>query len=274
MMKYFSLFLLITTLLLFAACSGSDSDDNNTNGSDSLANQEDSSTIQTSYRLPSPVELYQIMKIEGVRFNSDMLNDTKKAESYMTTRDLALNFGVYASDLAYCTVYDKPQKTFLYFEVSKTLADKLGVAEGFDEIVANKLEQNLGSSDSLYEITNQAYWDACNYLEAEQKQDQLSLIMAGAWIESLYILYIGVEKYRVEDPLMWRIAEQRFLLENLIDHLKSLGELSDKELIKVLEDLQISFDTIYDNADDMPITKKQYDEIYQKVKQIRSNIVK
>lgn len=271
-----SYFFVLAFLFIAVSCaSDGDNNDNSSDNQDSLTVEENTtSQMQTNYRIPSPVELYLYMNDEGALYNFEMLNNVENVSKYVTTKQKAINFGVYASDLAYCTVYEKPQKTFLYFETAKQLADEMGLMEGFDEIMAGRVESNMESTDSLYQISNDAYHDACAYLERENKEDVLGLILAGSWIESLHIAFNSVKEFKADDPVVVRIAEQRFLLENLIDYQYQLGDLADPEVVEQLESLQAEFDMLYDNPDDVVITQKQYDAIKEKTAELRTEYTK
>lgn len=228
----------------------------------------------TQYRLPSPVEFFMFMKDEKAKFNKKSLNDVSKKSSYNTTSQKALNFGVYAADLAYCTVFGQNQETFNYFSTCKQVADELGLIQGFDEKMAKRIDQNINNSDSLYQITTDGYWEAVTYLEEQDKSNLLPYILIGSWVESCYIALNSVQRFKADDPIVLRVAEQQLLLENLIDHLNSLGEVEAlKDIISKLTDLQSSFDLLYDNSEDVIITQEQYNEISAKIRTLRKEIV-
>jgi hypothetical protein len=184
-----------------------------------------------------------------------------------------LNFGIYASDVAYCTIYGKNQETFKYFSASKQLADQLGFTEGFDDKIAKRIDQNVSNSDSLLKITTESFASATNFLQDQGQMDLLPLIVGGAWIESVFIAVNSVEKFSPDNEIVIRIADQQFLLENLVEYLKSVGENeTNKNFYKQILDLQTSFEKLFDNTD-VVITKEQFNEISKKVKSIRSEIV-
>lgn len=226
------------------------------------------------FKVPSPIEFYQFIKDQGIRYDKNMLANADNVSKYVTSKSKAMNFGILASDLAYCTVYGRSQETFQYFKSSKVLADGLGLAEGFDDIVSKRLNANMNNSDSLYQITNDAYADACQYLENEDKSDVLAYILAGSWVESLYLAMNSIKKFNAEDPIVIRIAEQQMILENLNSSFQNIDK-KDPDFIDMKEKmkkLQVVFDKLYDNTDAL-ITKKQYDEIFAKVKEMRKEII-
>ncbi|MBU0765497.1 MAG: hypothetical protein KJ607_11745 [Bacteroidetes bacterium] len=227
----------------------------------------------TTFKLPSPVELYLFLWEEDAKFTSESLNPIENSKKYFTTPKKAINFGVFASDLAYCTVFSKNQETFTYFTTVKSIADEMGLTEGFDEAIATRINENINNADSLYNITATSYESATNFLENQEEGNLLPYILAGAWIESVHIAISSIEKFSENDEIVIRIAEQQFLLENLMDYLKSIERNNDlNKLHKQLKDLQGSFDKLYDNTD-VIITKEQYDEITKKVESLRADFI-
>lgn len=228
-----------------------------------------------AYKLPSPIELYLFLKNHEARYDKEVLNSIENIEKYIDNTSKAINFGIYASDLAYSTVFEEPQKTFFYYKTVKQLADELGLVEGFDETITQRINDNINNTDSLYEITSDAYWEACNHLEAIGKSDVLTYIIIGGWLESVYIAINSVDKFSNKNKIVIRISEQQLLLENLLDHMRTI-EKDDglNNLTEKLEDLQLSFDKLYDNAPNVTITKEQFNEIALKVTGLRNDLIK
>lgn len=230
-----------------------------------------------TYKLPSPIELFLFMKQHDAKFVKDAANSADDYKTkYYTSKSKAINFGVYATDLAYSVVFEEYQKTLLYFKVTKSLADELNLVEGFDEKVMKRIDNNINNIDSLQEITSDAYWVACDYLENQNKTDLLSFIMIGSWIESVYIAVQTLDKYKADSPILKRgIAEQGLLLANLLEHLESrhANDPTFTELMEQLQDLQLAYDKLLDNPADTVITKEQFNEIATKIEKIRNNLV-
>ncbi len=202
------------------------------------------------------------------------MNPTTNASKYYTTANKAINFGIYASDLAYCTVFEKNQESFILFSSLKKMADELNLTEGFNELMLKRLDKNINNSDSLYRIANNSYWDACTFLEQQGKTDLLTMIVTGGWVESVYIAVNSVPKFSTSNETVIKVAEQQFLLENLINYLKTVNNPSkeSQDILAKLKNLQLSFDKLYENTDEV-ITKKQYDEISAKIKALRKEFV-
>lgn len=241
---------------------------------DSSATQEISELQKSTIKIPSPIELFSFIYDAKAKFNKENLNSVDKVSKYNTNQKKALNLGIYASDLGYCTVFKQNKETFTYFSVTKKMADDLGLTEGFDEKIVKRIDQNMSNSDSLYQISNDSYSTAVRFLEQQGQGNLLPLMITGAWLESVNISIKSVDKFDADNEIVIRIADQGLLLENLIEMYKSLGEdTKEPDIYNKLTDLQQSFDKLYDNPEDQVITQQQFDEISSKIKAIRAQLI-
>lgn len=273
LVSYKNIFLVLFLIAgLMISCKEEVQPVDNDNEADSLIveNNTDNSMM---FKLPSPVELYIFLWEDDVKFDGTLLNPIETAGNYITTYKKAINFGIYSSDLAYCTVYGKNQETFNYFTIAKQIADDIGLMKGFDESFAKKIDENISNADSLYKFSTESYSTAITYLENIEQDNLLPFIIAGAWLESLYIAINSIEKFSFENPTVMRVAEQQMLLENLIDYFKTLPKDEQiDELYNNLIDIQDSYDKLYDNVEEI-MTENQFNEISEKVNNLRNNIV-
>ena len=234
---------------------------------------EETELVKNTIKIPSPIELFAFLYDANAKFSKDNLNSIDNRAKYIDNQKKAINLGVYASDLGYCTVFKQNKETFSYFSVTKKMADELGLTEGFDEKIVKRIDQNMNNSDSLYQISSDSYSTAVRFLEQQGQGNLLPLMITGAWIESLNIAIKSVDKYDPDNEIVIRIADQGLLLENLIEMYNSLSEADkDTDIFDKLLDLQESFDKLYDNTDEV-ITKSQFDEISVKVKAMRAEII-
>lgn len=241
---------------------------------DSLQPIDERKNDNTVYKLPSPIELYKFLYNEETEFNEQSLNSIERKEKYNTSTRKALNLGIYASDLGYSAVFEKTQETFKYFKTSKFLAEELSISEGFNETVAERIESNLENVDSLYEIASDAYWDATTFLESENKTELLSFIIIGSWIESVYIAINSVDEFSPDNPVVIRIAEQKLLLENLLDYLNSHEKNEEiNKILRKLNELEEHFYNLYDGTNNVNITEEKYKKLTSKIKSLRNAFV-
>lgn len=239
-----------------------------------LMKQEDSvKLVKTFYKLPSPIELFVFLFENEARFDKKLLNPTENASKYLTTKAKALNFGIYAADMGYCVVFEQYQETFGYFSLTKKLAEDLELNQGFGEEMAKRVQSNLTNIDSLTELTTNSYWEACNFLEKQDKLDLLAVVLTGSWIESLYIAVNTPKKFNPEDPILIRVSEQGILLDNLVEFINLKCPEMHTDLVEKLSGLRDLYDMISMNDDDTIITEQQFKEIKAMVNSIRKEFV-
>jgi hypothetical protein len=200
------------------------------------------------YSMPSPIETAVLLKKAGASYDSEYLNPVENKDKYATVSSKALNMGVYGSDLSYTTIFDKTQEAMLYLACSKKLADGLGISGVFSDDVISRMETNMGNKDSLLTIISDSYWEADAYLKENDRASVSAMLIAGGWIEGLYIatrVEESLRKSKKNELIIERIAEQKLSLENLISLVDSYK--NDEILINLssqLKDLKLDFDKV------------------------------
>ncbi|MCW3078139.1 MAG: hypothetical protein JWO32_2748, partial [Bacteroidetes bacterium] len=106
-----------------------------------------------------------------------------------------------------------------YFKTVKTMGDQIGVSTAIKPEVLKRLESNIGAPDSLAVITDDVYFSSFETLEDSKQGPTLALVVAGGWIESIYIA-TNLAKYEDKSPIIERLADQKYTLENLIEFLR------------------------------------------------------
>jgi hypothetical protein len=152
--------------------------------------------------------------------NTSFLNPASNEKNYTDARLKALNFGIFSCDLSYCSIFEIGSEALKYFKTVKTMGDQIGVSTAIKPEVLKRLESNIGSSDSLAVITDDVYFSSFETLEDSKQGPTLALVVAGGWIESIYIA-VNLAKYEANSPVIERLADQKYTLENLIEFLKN-----------------------------------------------------
>jgi hypothetical protein len=147
------------------------------------------------------------------------LNPPSNEKNYTDAKAKALNFGIYSCDLSYCSIFEIGSESLKYFKTVKTMGDQIGVSTAIKPEVLKRLETNISSPDSLAVITDDVYFSSFEALEDSKQGPTLALVVAGGWLESIYIA-INLAKYKADSPVVERLADQKYTLENLIEFLK------------------------------------------------------
>lgn len=189
----------------------------------------------TLFSLPSPYQLTLLVRKSGVSFNSNLLNPIENNQNYTSNFDKCVNLGVYGADLAYMSIYEQSPLIVSSFSVIKGLSNDLDLTSSFNKELVERIENNVNNKDSLMSIVSSAYRDMDVYLKETQRQREGALVLAGGWLESMYILtQLTIESKN--DALAQRIGESRQPLDNLIKILSPYYHDS-QEIEKLLNEL-------------------------------------
>ena len=224
-----------------------------------------------NYKIPSPMEMFIFLNKSGAPFLVEKTHKVEKCGDYMSIKSKAINFGIYTADLAYCSVFGDFQQTITYFNTARQLAGSLGLNEGYGEQMANRIDKNITSIDSLLEISADSYYMTNQFLQEQGSEGVLGLILVGGWVEGLYLAIESVDGVDIKNPIVERIADQQVLLESLLGYLHN-NEKSDNitSVIKELEQLQEVFDELYFNDENTIITTNQFVNISNEVISLRN----
>jgi len=244
------------------------------------------------YNIPSPHEIPYLLQATGADFNQSLLSDRKKAESYLTKTDkIALNLGIYASDIGYLSSYDKTQEAIDYLSTAKSLADNLGVIGSFDSEILKNFEANISNKDSLAALLDKAIQKTGVYLKDDSRNKLAALIVAGSFVEGLYITTGVISTYPKDllpndqrniilTPLVRIILEQEKSVNELV---KMLGSVKPEEepittILSELTSLQSYYkalnidEQIKNNKGSEVLNDKNLAEITKLVSKLRKSI--
>jgi hypothetical protein len=287
--KHFLIAPLAVTLVL-ASCGGgkTEGEDDMTAVDTTKTETQTEQVTETFFQVPSPGEMLTFIKMVGGTGNKNVsfLNSPDNQKNYTDNKSKALNFGIYSCDLSYCSIFEIGSEALKYFKTVKQLGDQIGVSSAIQPSVLKRLEGNLGNPDSLSVITDDVYFTSFEALEASKQGPTLSLVVAGGWIESLFIA-TSLAKYDAKSPVVERLADQKYTLDNLIEFLKKYQ--SDAGVAGVLvqfTELQAEFNKIGEKdaaaatdksknvlggGKELAITADQYKAIVEKIKAIRNS---
>lgn len=222
----------------------------------------------SDYPLPTSFEVTTLLVDAGASYILDLCNHVDNVDKYINLRSKALNLGVYGADLSYAATYNQTQETMQYLEVSSRLIDELQIGS-FDKQLAEKVEANIDNVDSLITIISDSFYRTYEYL-TNNEQDELSiLVLAGSWIEALYITsqisIISAENAKIVEI----INEQSSSLDKLLEVMEPVSE---SEMSSDIYQGLTAMQEIYRSAEG-DIAGKKLDELIQKTSELRNLIV-
>ena len=189
-----------------------------------------------TYILPSPLQIAELFKSAGLTYIGDLTNSIDKVDNYNSKYDQKLNYGVYASNMAYCIMNNQTQESINYLATLKKLSEKLWMTDVLGSMgLSERLEANVGNEDSLTYIMADLQMQMDDYLDENGMGHTGYIILAGAWIETMY-LAAKVNEAEASPKLISRLSEQAIILESLIASIKQNND--DNEFIELITDLE------------------------------------
>lgn len=252
--KLFVAFLLIMSI---SACqSGQKKANNGVTIDDFLAEDEIFNDIDKAkkifYSLPSPLETAMIIKSAGAEFDLELLNSLDNVEKYTTNKAMALNLGIYTTDLSFASLFDQAQTSVDYMGASRSMAEGLSITDAIDNETIRRLEANLSNREVVMDIISETFLNSSSYLKENERQDVAALVLVGGWIEGLFIAseLVG-DKSIADNKLADRILEQKLsfniVMRLLEDNKAKPSGVENEDIVNMiasLEELNNAFDKV------------------------------
>jgi len=242
------------------------------------------------FNIPSPVETVNILKQAGATYEWNLPLDPKKLDEFTGVVNQALAMGIYGADLNYASVFNQPNDMYMFLSCTEKLGNDLGVGNFFNKEVTARIEDNIDNKDSMQVIISETFWQIDNQLMDEGRENVSALIVAGGWLEGIYLATQLFVLNPSNKGIKQRIAEQKYSIENLLNLLKSYSAAKGlNDIIASYEELKMLFDQINEtkvteNSDDqngMPVIGQKIvlqmsddllKQITQKIAEIRADI--
>jgi hypothetical protein len=267
-----SFLLICSTVLLMSSCGGNKQEELNTTDDEIQPVGLDSQKISAQNvfnTISSRATILELTKLANAEYNVQLLNNPDDVSRYLLESSRALNLGVYGADLNVASIYDQTQESMLFFKCVSIIAKSIGVSNSFDENMGDRMTANQSNRDSTLSIITQAFKSADETLRKNNRPGTSSLLVAGAWIEGLYVA-CQTAKETKNEPIVKEIFAQKESLDNLMELLLS-SKLPD-ETAYVLEDLK-AVKLIIDSKTDNVFTLDAMKELDAKITDLRTKII-
>ena len=276
-MKYiFKNTLIVTLCLSFIATLYSCSSEKKSSESDAteeVSVEDVNEFIEKEFKYPIPTsfEVTQLLQDAGASFLSDITNSPDNVDKYETQRAKALNLGIYGADLSYASTFDKQEETMKYLEVSKGLVDGLQLSNVFTQEMADQIEANIESKDTLITIISKTFYETYSQLN-KNGQDKLALlVVSGSWIEGLYITAKLAVVSEYDKRLMDIVGNQKLSAQKLKELCETYQDDEDvKSILPLIRFMNLIYDGVIEGAG---ITEGQLNDIIDNVEATRNDII-
>jgi hypothetical protein len=293
----YSSILFISLLLVVSSCSHGNKGNSSGLAIDSADLEQDifediSTAKQIFYSLPSPLESAMLIKSSGATFDEKLLNPVTNTSKYTSNKSIALNLGIYSTDLSYASLFDQAQMTITYMNASKKMADGLGILDAIDKSTIDRLEENINNRDVILDIISETFMSATSFLKDNDRQALSSIVMVGGWIEGLYIgTQLVGDKPIADNKVVDKIVDQKLSIDMVLKLLESNKANQDVAgIITEMNDLKSIYDKITIKSSKIEpvvdsvkkvttlkskstsnVTQEVFVELRDKIKNIRTN---
>ncbi len=223
------------------------------------------------YSMPAPSDIASMLIDDpSLDFNPELLNSIDNSEKYTNNMSRALNLGIYTADLAYASFYEQNQISKSYFVVTKEMAQELGVANSLDEKHLKMLSESKLDKKLLMRIINESFMNTDAYLTENGRQEVMTIIILGGWIEAEYIATAFTNGSADFKPdLTQRILDQGIsveLMHKIFENVKEGNKLF--ELKGDIDKIKVVYDKLNENLSDANLS-----ELCELIKTIRNKYI-
>lgn len=240
------------------------------------------------FNIPSPIETITILKNAGATYEWNLPLDPMKLDDFSSSTEKALAMGIYGADLNYASVFSVDNDMYMFLSCAEKLGKEIGVGQVFTQDITNRIEDNVDNKDSMQVIISETFWSMDSQLHEEGRESVSALVIAGGWIEGVYLATQLAVLNPNNEEIKQRIAEQKYSIENLVKLLETYDDSSEDfvEITMMFKDLEELFQKIEEekstptqsvDEDGMPIIGQQIsltmsDELLNEITQLVSEI--
>ncbi|TRX71078.1 hypothetical protein [Carboxylicivirga sp. M1479] len=222
------------------------------------------------YPLPTSFEVTEMLNRIEAAYILSLSNPATNVDKYLSEKAQAINLGIYSADLSYASTYRQQQETLDFMNASKSLIDKLDISPALDKELLQAIENNLDNKDELVKVISNTFYNTYEYLNKNDRSSVSLLVIAGSWVEALYIACHISDQTFSNKEMVAIIMNQKDPLNTLMTMLEV--HASKEDVKSTIDDLKI-LQEIYNSIDTGSITIEQLDAIEKNVAVLRDKYV-
>jgi hypothetical protein len=165
---------------------------------------------QVFYALPSPLEMAMLLKSADAGYNEELMNPAGNVSRYMTNKSMAINLGIYTTNICYASLYDQTQTCMQYMDAAINLADNLGIIDAIDNNTMERFERNIHDQEVIMDIVSETFMNSSSFLQENNREPVAAMMFVGGWVEGLYLaLNLAPEDDLFNNSLVNRIIDSK-----------------------------------------------------------------
>ena len=221
------------------------------------------------YPLPTSVEVIKMLTELEVGYMIGVSNSTENINNYVTNKSKAVNLGIYGADLSYATLYNMDQDVINYLDVIRVLANGLNMPQLYSQELYDDIKTNYDDRDQLVNVLTRAFDGTFSFMNENEQQSQALMVVAGAWVEGMYITtHISESVFHVEG-IVGVLLEQKKSFELYID---LATQHADDPVVKEILNMFEPMKKVYEGID-TSLTEKNVKDITREVALVREKLI-
>jgi len=261
--------IIIATSVIFASCNMRSKSSSTSSAPEIKKENVEKEVREFVYPLPTSFQVTEMLNRIEAAYILSLSNPVTNVEKYLTEKSQALNLGVYSTDLSYASTYNQKQETVDFMNASKSLIENLDIAPALDKDLLQKIESNLDNKDELVDLITNSFYDTYEYLNKNDRGSVSLIVLAGSWVEALYIsTHISEDTFNNKEMVVI-IMNQKEPLNKLMT---LLNQNADEDVQEIIEDLKILHE-IYNSIDAGSITEDQLTAVKENIGLVREKFI-
>jgi len=281
-MKYFlsnyrNLFLILACVMILSSCGNREGNENSSGDAvqdiikkEVILSPEAQDMLN---RFPTPFEVTTALLTAKAPYLFSLCNPPSNLNKYFTEKTKALNLGVYSTDLAYSSVFQKTDETDKFLFCTGTLAGDLGIGGVYDKDLLKKAEGYKDNRDSLVSLVMTFFKSTTDFLRRNNRTQVAVLVASGAFTEGLYVTSSLCQFAPGNLRIREGILTQKENLDNLIIILGAYGSDSNiKPVADEISKLKKVFDLL--GVKNKPMSPADLDKVVAITGEVRDHMIK
>jgi len=169
--------------------------------------------------------------------NPSLLNDPANASGYLTKKKMAVNFGIYVTDMITAGLYGQTQTVLRYKQALIPLVEGLGLQAAVDDKKVESIEKNIDNRKELMNIISDIYASCTTFLSEDDRDFYALTMLSGGWVEGMYIGASMIDETQSsnESKMKQLIMDNKATFDILWSALGQIDHIPDDAAMTMLE---------------------------------------
>ena len=223
------------------------------------------------YPLPTSAEVIRTLTELDLGYIYSVSNSVDNVKNYITSVSKAINLGIYGADLSYATLYNMNQEVVNYLDAIRVLASDLHISNLYDKNLYDNITKNFDDKDKLANLLTEQFNETYGYLAKTDKQPLALMVVAGAWVEGMYITTQMSGAVFFVEGMLRVLLDQKKSFELFLVVAEPYAD--DPDVRKVIDTFQ-PIKEVYADVDATSLTATNVDDITRVVAEVREKFIK